>query len=156
MKMKICRYLPHIVLCLLICITLAVSAAAENGGEQVPIEEIPPLSQEELNLQRAEVAKQEAEDARIASQYFHSEEDIQYYAYLDYASAEEELKPVILAARDRIIYRYSWVANGLSGDIIHVDGSRDPLPEFSDLFPADWQEPVGVPCGLDKEYCNIQ
>ena len=152
MRIKIYKYFPHLILCVLICTVIVFSAAAKSGGNEVPIEEIPELTQEELEHQRAEIAKAQAKDAQIARRYLHSEEDIQYYAYMNYDSADEELKPVILAARDRIIFRYSWVANGLSGDIIHTDGSRDALPEFSEIFPADWKVPVGVPCGVDEEY----
>ena len=46
-----------------------------------------------------------------------SEEAIQHYAYLDLDTADEELKPVILEARSRIIYRYAWVADGITGYI---------------------------------------
>ncbi|QQR07491.1 hypothetical protein [Flavonifractor plautii] len=71
------------------------------------------------------------------------EEDIQYYAYLDLATANDDLKPIILAARNRIIFRYSWVADGLSGRVYSHDGTLvKEQPQFSELFPEDWDPPV--------------
>lgn len=43
------------------------------------------------------------------------EEDIQYYAYLTLDDADPSLAPVIIEARNRIIFRQSWVADGLKG-----------------------------------------
>lgn len=71
------------------------------------------------------------------------EEDIQYYAYLDLETAGDDLKPIILAARNQIIFRYSWVADGLSGRVYSSDGTLiEEQPHFSELFPEDWDPPV--------------
>lgn len=160
MHYKNTKIVPQLIICVLICIVLIITVAAKEKEEKqpiemetIPIDTVPELSQEELEKQRTEIAKRNSEDAEIEKQYFHCEADIQYYAYLDYASANEAIKPVILAARSKIIYRYSWVANGLSGNILSSDGSvKQRVPEFSEVFPADWEEPIGVPCGVDTTH----
>lgn len=80
---------------------------------------------------------------QIDAQYLRCEEDIQYYAYLDYNSALEQIKPVILQAREKIIYRQSWAADGTNIYILDENGHvMKDIPNFSDLFPADWNEPI--------------
>lgn len=52
-------------------------------------------------------------------------------------------KERILAAREEIIYSQSWVADGLSGRILDCNGNvKRSLPQFSELFPEDWDLPV--------------
>lgn len=81
-----------------------------------------------------------------------TEEDIQHYAYLDLEEAEESIRPVILQARNIIVHRQSWVADGVSGRIMRSDGSvKQELPEFHDLFPLDWEIPV-TPVEVDLSY----
>jgi len=72
---------------------------------------------------------------------FCDNEEIKYYAYMDISAAEEEIIPIILQARNIIIYSHSWVADGIHGYTTAVDGSKTPLPQFHDLFPEDWEEP---------------
>lgn len=101
----------------------------------------------------AEVLPQSEESAARIEELLQSEEDIQYYAYLNLEAAEESLKPVILAARNKIIFRYSWVADGVSGRIYGKDGNiKEELPQFSELFPADWNEPVFPVQKVDLSY----
>lgn len=55
---------------------------------------------------------------------------------------------VILEAQNRIIFRYSWVADGLSGRILDKGRNiTEEFPQFSELFSADRDEsllPVAV------------
>lgn len=74
---------------------------------------------------------------------FLSEEAIQHYAYLDLDTAGDTVKPLILAARNKIIYQHSWVADEAYGEILDPDGNvKEVLPHFSDLFPLDWDVPI--------------
>lgn len=61
------------------------------------------------------------------------------YAYLDLDTAPEELHQKILDARNAIIFSKSWTVDGQCA-ISCPDGSVQPLPEFSDLFPG-WDVP---------------
>ncbi len=61
------------------------------------------------------------------------------YAYMDLDAAPEELHQKILDARNVIIYSKSWTVDGQCA-ITCPDGSVQPLPEFSDLFPG-WDVP---------------
>lgn len=75
--------------------------------------------------------------------FLQTEEDIQYYAHLDLTSAQDHLICVILEARNQIIHRYSWVADGREGYVYDARGNLvEQIPHFSDLFPPDWEEPV--------------
>ena len=71
-----------------------------------------------------------------------TEEDLQYYAYLDMNDADDELKPVIQAARNIIIHRHDWVADG-EASIVNKDGELvEEIPHFYELFPEDWEVPI--------------
>ena len=73
----------------------------------------------------------------------HSEDDIQYYAYLNLDTASPSDQIIILAARNQLIYRQSWSANGASGRILRPDGTLEQeLPQFYSLFPLDWDPPI--------------
>lgn len=62
---------------------------------------------------------------------------------MDITSADAETKDAIFKARETVIYNESWVADGVRGRVIGVDGKvKEVLPEFHDLFPADWEIPV--------------
>lgn len=115
------------------------------------------LTLDQRTSQEAETPWVTNEEAiQIAEEYFFTDDDIQYYAYLNYDEAEEELKPVILTARLRIIYQHSWVADGIKGRVFNKDGTLEyEVPEFHDLFPADWDEPVHGPTEVDLEYYGI-
>lgn len=72
-----------------------------------------------------------------------SDETIQYYAYLNLDTAEDALRPIIITARNKIIYRHSWVADEADGEILDQAGNvKEVLPHFSELFPSDWEVPV--------------
>lgn len=124
-----------------------------NADDVVPLNPAPEVSQEEIDKQREIVAKCSEEESRIREQYLDSEEDIQYYAYLNINTAEEELKPIILVARSTIIYRYSWVADGMNGEVLDKEGNiKSKIPEFSELFPEDWEIPVSPAKYVDLSY----
>ena len=63
------------------------------------------------------------------------------YAYLDYASASEDEKAVILGAREYIIWQSSWSADGVPAFLTSPDGTVTYLPYFHDIFPDDWEIP---------------
>lgn len=90
------------------------------------------------------------------SMLLQDEDAIQYYAYLDISTAESSLQPVILEARKIIAFRYSWVADGLHGFVHDNNGNIvEEVPQFSDLFPADWEEPI-VPTEVDLSYYGVE
>ena len=107
-------------------------------------------SEEERSRMKASVLAYEEEFERIEQLYLLSEDDVQYYAHLDYDEVSEKLKPVVLTARTKIIYRYSWVADGASGQILDRNGNVvQENPQFSELFPSDWEPPVAPPMYTD-------
>lgn len=98
---------------------------------------------------------EDADLSMIKDQLAKDEDAIQYYAYLDLSTAEESLRPVILEARKMIIFRYSWVAGGLVGFVHDENGTIiEEVPQFSDLFPSDWDEPT-VSTEVDLSYYGI-
>ena len=136
---------------LITCLFVVMGAASSE--DIVPVDSVPEVSQEEIDNQREIAAKYNEEESRIREQYLGSEEDIQYYAYLNINTAEEELKPIILVARNTIIHRYSWVADGMSGSVLDKEGNiKREIPEFSELFPEDWEMPVSLAKNVDLSY----
>lgn len=106
----------------------------------------PSISPKTVNIGKAELP-----DAILQT-----EEDIQYYAYLNLETAEEAMKAIILEARNKIIFRYSWAADGINARVLDENGNiKEELPHFSDLFPEDWSEPV-VNSKVDKDYYRIE
>ncbi len=98
---------------------------------------------------------EDADLSMIKDQLAKDEDAIQYYAYLDLSTAAESLRPVILEARKMIIFRYSWVAGGLVGFVHDENGTIiEEVPQFSDLFPSDWDEPT-VSTEVDLSYYGI-
>lgn len=84
------------------------------------------------------------------------ESDIQFYAYQDLENVEPSLKPVVLAARNIIVHRYSWVADGIYGCILDTNGDmEEELPQFHELFPDDWDEPVYPVEEVDLSYYGL-
>jgi hypothetical protein len=74
--------------------------------------------------------------------YF-SQNGLDYYAYMDISSAPDELVPVILEARSRIISQTSWVADDLNGWVEDCDGNIiEIVPKFHEIFPQDWEIPL--------------
>lgn len=87
-----------------------------------------------------------------------TEEDIQYYAYLSISETDKQMEYAILAAREKIIGRYSWVADDIDGFILDKNGNfKKRVPTFHELFPSDWDPPVYPveSVGLDLEYYGI-
>jgi len=66
---------------------------------------------------------------------------VEELAYCDLDAAPIALQDDILAAREDIIYSHSWTVDGQCV-LIAPDGTVEELPEFYDLFPADWDVPV--------------
>lgn len=67
---------------------------------------------------------------------------LDYYAYMDISAAPDELVPVILEARSRIISQTSWVADELEGWVEDCDGNIiEIVPKFHEIFPQDWEIP---------------
>lgn len=68
---------------------------------------------------------------------------LEYYAYMNIHSVEPNLIPVILEARNRIIFSSSWTDDNTEGTILDENGNIiETVPLFHDVFPADWE----VPC----------
>lgn len=135
----------------IVCLFILPSAAEKGVG--MPVAQVTEVSLEEIERQREFVTQYNEEEAKIKEQYLVSEEDIQYYAYLDIDTADEELKPIILAARNMIIHRYSWVAEGMNGKILGKDGNiKEDVPEFSEIFPESWEMPVAMAKDVDLSY----
>lgn len=64
------------------------------------------------------------------------------YSEIDESTTEAE-REQILEARSEIIYSHSWVADGLSACILDENGNvEEILPQFSEIFPEDWEEPI--------------
>ena len=64
------------------------------------------------------------------------------YEQIDESTVESR-RAEILAAREAIIYSESWVADGVYGEILDRNGNvKKILPQFSDIFPEDWDIPV--------------
>lgn len=81
-------------------------------------------------------------DIEAVEAYF-EENSIEHYAYMDIHSAEPEFVPVILEARNRIIFSHSWTDKEVSGRILDEEGNMiEAVPCFYDIFPSDWE----VPC----------
>lgn len=67
---------------------------------------------------------------------------LEYYAYMILEEAPEELEPIILEARNRIIHNSSWVADDLQGWVVDPEGTVvEIVPQFHEIFPADWEIP---------------
>jgi len=155
-SMKTVRVFSVALVAIFLAVGLLFETDATSTGDAVLVDVAPKVSQEEIDRQREAAAKRSEEESRIREQYLGSEEDIQYYAYLNLSTAAEELKPIVLAARNIIIYRYSWVADGLNGQILDKNGNiKRKVPEFSELFPEDWELPVSPAKDVDLSYYAI-
>lgn len=92
---------------------------------------------------RSEFVVGPEESQRLLTQYCSTEDELQYYAYLDYESAEKNIRRVILAARNQIVFRFSWCDDNVNSCVTGVDGQvKERTPHFHDLFPADWEVPI--------------
>lgn len=71
------------------------------------------------------------------------ENNISSIAYANLSNVKDSaLKAEILEARSEIIFSTSWVADGITGYIIDPDGNKTEVPQFSEVFPADWDIPM--------------
>lgn len=90
---------------------------------------------------KAEARTQPMSQAQIEA--YIAEDGLEYYAYMILADAPEELEPVILEARNRIIHNSSWVADELDGWVLDPEGNVvEIVPHFHELFPEDWEIPI--------------
>lgn len=80
-------------------------------------------------------------DIDVIEPYFEIQ-SVEYYAYMDIHSAEKQLIPVILEARNRVIVNFSWVDNSAEGWITDRYGNFvESVPHFNEVFPEDWENP---------------
>lgn len=94
-----------LMICLLVAVRMTTFANAES------IEEVSFVDADDV----VDEKNVERRDSGIIEDMLKEEEDIQYYAYLTLDDADPSLAPVIIEARNRIIFRQSWVADGLKG-----------------------------------------
>ena len=62
-------------------------------------------------------------------------------AYMDINLASADLREAILEARNQVIFSVPWAADGVSAYIVYEDGTKEALPQFSDVFP-NWEIPL--------------
>lgn len=68
------------------------------------------------------------------------------YAYMDIDSATPAMQEKILDARNTIIFSQSWTNlaehDGVTAGVIDFNSNTtQELPDFHDIFPADWEVP---------------
>lgn len=73
---------------------------------------------------------------------------VEELAYCNLETAPAALQDEIVAAREDIIYSKSWTVGGQCV-LICPDGTVEDLPEFYDLFPADWDIPASAVDSVD-------
>ena len=71
----------------------------------------------------------------------YSEMSTEELAYCNLNEVPEEWIVPVLEARNIIIHSYSWTLNN-AGSVRHSDGTYEILPDFYELFPADWDIPA--------------
>ena len=129
---------------------------ADNQSENILLEDLIVeddeiyLNAENLNkffdMLDAEVERQSEfvvgpeETQSLLAQYCTTEDDLQYYAHLDYETAGKDTRRVILVARNQIIFRVSWCDDN-TNCFVGEDG-KEALPHFHELFPSDWDVPI--------------
>lgn len=73
--------------------------------------------------------------------YF-ANQTLEYYAYMNIHTADKELIPVILEARNRVVHDKSWVADCTDGWVTDGAGNIiEIVPHFHEVFPEDWEIP---------------
>lgn len=131
-----------LMICLLVAVRMTTFANADS------IEEVSFVDADDV----VDEKNMERGDSGTIEDMLKEEKDIQYYAYLTLNDADPSLVPVIIEARNRIIFRQSWVADGLKGYVHDRNGDViEEVPQFSDLFPEDWDIPV-LPVEVDLSY----
>jgi len=86
-------------------------------------------------------------------------DNLNYYAYMEIESADPQIKPIIVEARNRIIYNTSWVDDDLNGWVTDEFGNVIAIvPHFSEVFPDDWEIPqiATENIEVDLSYYGIQ
>ena len=129
-----------VVICLLVTMGTTVFTEGDSNKGKCNNIAIQTSFEEGESVQRANT--QSESDQRLHD-LLRTEEDIQYYAYLELGTADPEIVPVILKARDTIIFRQSWVADGVQGFVYDKNWNIiEEVPQFSELFPKDWSIPI--------------
>ena len=80
-------------------------------------------------------------------------------AYMSLEESPKYLQDDIVAARNEIIAATDgWVADGFTGEVIDFETGevQEVLPSFHDIFPEDWELPVGEWEGTRQSDTNIQ
>ena len=82
------------------------------------------------------------------------------YAYMDIDSATPVMQEKILDARNTIIYSQSWTnlaeCDGVTVKAIDIKTNTTyDLPDFYDLFPADWDVPCADCMPIEAESCEV-
>ena len=71
--------------------------------------------------------------------------DLRSIAYMNLDTADEQTRTNILAARNKIMFSTSWVADDVNGWVLDENGVViETLPHFSEVFPSDWDVPVMI------------
>lgn len=73
-------------------------------------------------------------------------EHLMELAYMDSSAVvNESLRTEIIQARNELIHQESWVADGVNGYVVDANGNIiEELPQFSEIFPSDWELPSVV------------
>lgn len=128
---KSMRLLSYAIIIALAFLTMAVSASAITVGTE---DSIDTTSLDEGKSNTPIIDNMEG---------LFSSNGLEYYAYMVLSEAPEELKPIILEARSRIILRSDWVDDELDAWVRDEDGNIiEVVPHFSEVFPSDWEIPV--------------
>lgn len=145
-------FLKSTIIVLLLAISTTQLVPLASSSDLMLDDSVQPVQQSTHTTNKNELIE---ENVTQISALLQNEDAIQYYAYLDLSTAEESLQPVILEARNRIIFRCSWVADGIEGFVFDENGKIvEKVPQFSDLFPSDWDEPI-VSTEVDLAYYGI-
>lgn len=84
--------------------------------------------------------------AYVESDY--AEMSVEELAYCNLETAPAALHDEIVSAREDIIFSQSWTVDGQCV-LIAPDGTVEELPEFYDLFPANWDIPASAVDSVD-------
>lgn len=139
-----------IVMAVLVCVTITAYAAVVEPLPNVALATMESnLVEEQVD---SETPSKENKSDIMADILLQSEKNIQYYAHMDLETADESLQPIILAAREKIVFRQDWVADDVDGYVVDKSGNIiEDVPHFSELFPADWEVPT-IPTEIDSSY----
>lgn len=145
--MKTVRVFSVALVAIFLAVGLLFETDATSTGDAILVDVAPKVSQEEIDRQREAAAKRSEEESRIREQYLGSEEDIQYYAYLNLSTAAEELKPIVLAARNMFVY--TDLSNQESGPMLYELNTH---AEFAHYTVGAALDGVSFPFGLSISF----